>query len=123
MQSRRATPHRCARPSDLLDPVRECGYPSTFSKHRAYAERDCETYRLVVLFLAYTGVRFGEMAALKVGRLDLPRRRAVIAESVTVVQGKGLVWSTPKTHTRREVPIPDFLAGQLASLVQGRGAP
>ena len=98
----------------------ECGYPSTFSKHRAYAERDCETYRLVVLFLAYTGVRFGEMAALKVGRLDLPRRRAVIAESVTVVQGKGLVWSTPKTHTRREVPIPDFLAGQLASLVQGR---
>ncbi len=73
-----------------------------------------------MLFLAYTGVRFGEMAALKVGRLDLPRRRAVIAESVTVVQGKGLVWSTPKTHTRREVPIPDFLAGHLASLVQGR---
>ena len=28
-------------------------------------------YRLVVLFLAYTGVRFGEMAALKVKRVDL----------------------------------------------------
>ena len=98
----------------------ECGYPSTFSKHRPYAERDCETYRLVVLFLAYTGVRFGEMAALKVGRLDLPRRRAVIAESVTVVQGQGFVWSAPKTHTRREVPLPDFLAEQLAPLVEGR---
>ena len=98
----------------------ECGYPSAFSKHRRYAERDCETYRLGVLFLAYTGVRFGEMAALKVGRLDLPRRRAVIAESVTVVQGKGLVWSTPKTHNRREVPIPDFLAEELAPQVQGR---
>ena len=98
----------------------ECGYPTTFSKHRPYAERDCETYRLVVLFLAYTGARFGEMAALKVGRLDLPRRRAMIAESVTVVQGKGLVWSTPKTHTRREVPIPAFLAAQPAGLVEGK---
>jgi integrase len=98
----------------------ECGYPTTFSKHRSYAERECETYRLVVLFLAYTGVRFGEMAALKVGRLDLPRRRAVIAESVTVVQGKGFVWSAPKTHTRREVPLPDFLAEQLAPLVEDK---
>jgi integrase len=98
----------------------ECGYPSAFSKHRPYPERDCEVYRLVVLFLAYTGVRFGEMAALKAGRLDLPRRRAVIAESVTVVQGKGFVWSTPKTHTRREVPLPDFLAEQLAPLVEGK---
>ncbi|WGL52201.1 hypothetical protein P5P86_19895 [Nocardioides sp. BP30] len=39
--------------------------------------------------LAYTGVRFGEMAALKVRRHDLSLRRAVIAESVTPVQGKG----------------------------------
>ncbi len=104
------------------DLANECGYPTAFSKHRPYAERDCETYRLVVLFLAYTGVRFGEMAALKVGRLDLPRRRAVIAESVTVIQGKGFVWSTPKTHKRREVPIPDFLVEQLAPLVDGKAA-
>jgi hypothetical protein len=41
--------------------------------------------------LAYTGVRFGEMAALRASRLDLTRGRATIAESVTVVQGKGLV--------------------------------
>ncbi len=36
----------------------ECGYPSTFSRHRPLGERGCETYRLGVLFLAYTGVRF-----------------------------------------------------------------
>jgi len=29
----------------------------------------------VVLFLPYTGVRFGEMAALRAGRLNLHRRR------------------------------------------------
>jgi len=100
----------------------ECGYPSAYSKHRALGERECEHYRLVVLFLAYTGVRFGEMAALRVGRVDLERRRAVIAESVTVVAGKGLVWGTPKTHQRREVPIPRFLAEELAAHLEGRAA-
>jgi hypothetical protein len=60
----------------------------------------------VVLILAYTGVRFGEMAALRVARLDLRRSRAVIVESVTPVQGQGLVWGATKTHQRREVPIP-----------------
>ena len=71
-------------------------------------------YRLVVLFLAYTGVRFGEMAALRVRRVDLAKRRAVIAESVTPVQGLGMVWGTTKTHQRREVPIPRFLVEDLA---------
>ena len=65
----------------------------------------CGSHRLVVLFLAYTGVRFGEMAALRVGRLDLMRRRATIAESVTLVRGVQ-TWGTPKGHERREVPIP-----------------
>ena len=95
----------------------KCGYPSTYSKHRPLGERQTETYRLVVLFVAYTGVRFGKMAALRVGRLDLARRRAVIAESVTVVAGQGLVWGTPKTHQRREVPIPKFLAVELSAHV------
>jgi integrase len=67
-----------------------------------------------VLFLACTGVGFGEMAALRAGRVDLGRRRAVIAESVTVVKAKGPVWGTPQTHQRREVPLPRFLADQLA---------
>lgn len=93
----------------------ECGHPSDPSKHATYDTRTNEMYRLVVLFLAYTGVRFGEMAALKVGRLDLRRNRAVIAESVTPIAGQGLVWGTPKTHQRREVPIPRFLAAELTS--------
>lgn len=90
------------------------------SKHRRLDERENETYRLVVLFLTYTGVRFGEMAALRVSRLDLTRRRATIAESVTVVQGKGLVWGTPKTHGHRQVPIPKFLVVELGAHVAGR---
>ena len=94
------------------------GYPSDVSKFSSLDTRTNETYRLVVLFLAYTGVRFGEMAALRVGRIDLRRNRAVIAESVTPVQGQGLVWGTPKTHQRREVPIPRFLMTELAEHVR-----
>jgi len=97
-----------------------CARPPGVSKHRRLDERENETYRLVVLFLAYTGVRFGEMAALRVSRLDLSRRRAMIAESVTVVQGRGLVWGTPKTHERRQVPIPKFLVAELHVHIEGK---
>jgi len=100
----------------------ECGHPSTYSKHRRLVDRHYEPYRLAVLFLAYTGVRFGEMAALRVGRLDLARRRARIVESVTEVQRHGMVWGSPKTHQIREVPIPRSLAGELAAHVEGKTA-
>jgi integrase len=79
----------------------------------------CGDYRLAVLLLAYTGVRFGELAALRVGRLDLMRRRATIAESVTEVGKRGLVWGTPKGHERRDVPIPRFPVDDLAQHVAG----
>ncbi len=72
-----------------------------------------------MLFLAYTGVRFGEMAALRVRRIDFLRRRAMIAESVTLV-GATQVWGTPKGHEKREVPIPRFLVDQLAEHVRGK---
>ncbi len=48
------------------DLAHACGYPPDASKHSSYDTRTNEMYRLVVLFLAYTGVRFGEMAALRV---------------------------------------------------------
>jgi integrase len=80
---------------------------------------ECGGHRLVVLFLAYTGVRFGEMAALRIRRLDLVRRRAAIAESVTLVRGRQ-TWGTPKGHERREVPIPRFLVDELTAHVAGR---
>ncbi|MCU1417597.1 MAG: xerD, partial [Schumannella sp.] len=89
------------------DLAHACGYPADVSKHRALDERKNEMYRLVVLFLAYTGVRFGEMAALRVRRLDLLKRRAVIAESATPVQGHGLVWDTPKPTSGVRSPSPD----------------
>ncbi|GAS87551.1 tyrosine-type recombinase/integrase [Mycolicibacterium brisbanense] len=75
---------------------------------------------LVVRFLAYTGLRYGEMAALKVQNFDMLRRRVNIRESVTEVKGK-LTWSTPKNHERRSVPFPKFLVEDLAAQMRGKG--
>jgi integrase len=98
----------------------ECAVPPpTVSRHSPKAEHWNADYEMVVLFLAYTGVRFGEMAALRVGRVDFLRRRARIVESVTLVRGVQ-VWGTPKGHDKREVSIPRFLVELLAEHVAGK---
>jgi integrase len=78
-----------------------------------------DEYRLMTLFLAYTGLRWGEMAALKVQRIDFLRRRALVAESVTPVKGV-MTFGPTKGHERREVPVPRFLLEDLARHVAGR---
>ncbi|WP_394378519.1 tyrosine-type recombinase/integrase [Saccharopolyspora spinosa] len=85
-----------------------------YLSHRQVADLAdaCDMDGLVVLFLAYTGLRWGEMAALRVHRVDLDRRRVLVAESVTEVSGR-LVWGTPKNHERRSVPLPRFVAELL----------
>jgi integrase len=74
---------------------------------------------LVIEVLAYTGLRFGELAALRVSRVDLLRRRLEVAESVTEVKGVAVL-GTPKTHHRRSVPIPRSLVDPLTQHVAGR---
>lgn len=73
----------------------------------------------VVRFLAYTGLRWGEMAALRVQDFDLLRRRVNVSRSVT--ESGGLVWSNPKTWERRSVPFPAVLCDELAALMVGKG--
>jgi integrase len=63
--------------------------------------------------LAFTGVRFGELTALRVARVDLARRRLHIAESASEVGGR-LVWTTTKNHQSRSVPVPPGLIPDLA---------
>jgi integrase len=76
--------------------------------------------RVAVLVLAYTGLRWGELAALRVSRVDLLRRRIHVAESVTEVVDGRLDWGLPKNHERRWVPVPRFLVDDLAELVTGK---
>jgi integrase len=93
--------------------------PPDRSIHGPKDETWNSAYRLVVLFLAYTGCRWGEMAALRVASVDFLRRRVKIVEAVTLVRGVQ-TWGTPKGHERREVPLPPFLIGELAAHVAGK---
>jgi integrase len=73
----------------------------------------------VIRFLAYTGLRWGEMVALRVCDFDMLRRRVNVSRSVTE-SGK-LIWSTPKTSERRSVPFPASLTDELSALMVGKG--
>ena len=70
-------------------------------------------FSLLVYVLAYTGIRWGEAAALRRGRCDLLRRRLHIVESMAEVGGVKYVGPT-KTYQKRQVGLPGFLAKMLA---------
>lgn len=76
-------------------------------------------YGTLIRVLAYAGLRWGEMAALRVHRVDLLRRRIEVAEAITEVHGL-VVFGTTKTHQHRSVPIPRFLADELAKQIAGK---
>lgn len=110
-----------ANPCDTVKAPRREHSVRAYLTHQQVAELVDAMARdgLVVRFLAYTGLRYGEMAALKVQDFDMLRRRVNIRQSVTEVTGK-LTWSTPKTHERRSVPFPRFLADELAVQMAGK---
>lgn len=79
----------------------------------------CPPYENLIRVLAYAGLRWGEVAALRVNRVDLLRRRLEVDEAHTEVKGH-VVTGTTKTHQRRSVPIPRFLADELAVHLAGK---
>lgn len=70
-------------------------------------------YGTLVRFAAYTGLRAGEIAALRVRRLSLLRGSVDVRESVAEVHG-ALVFGETKTGARRSVALPRFLCDELA---------
>lgn len=78
-------------------------------------------HRLLVATMAYTGVRWGEAAALRRRSVDLVRGRLTVAESLADVNGKQLFGET-KTHQQRTVTLPRFLVEALATHLAGLGA-
>jgi integrase len=73
----------------------------------------------LVLMLAYTGLRWGEAVGLRVGDLDLLRKRALVHENA-VQSGNSIHVGTPKAHKQRSVPLPKFLVPLLARQCEGK---
>ena len=107
-----------ARGARLPRPVRKEAMYLSAGEVSSLAEA-ARPHELTILTLAFTGLRFGELAALKVRRFDVARKRMNIMESVTEV-GSTLVWTTPKTHQTRSVPVPSQLAAMLEERCEGK---
>jgi len=73
----------------------------------------------LVLLLAYTGLRWGEVVGLRVHDLDLLRKRTSVTENA-VQAGKSIHVGTPKAHKQRTVPLPEFLVPYLARQCEGK---
>ena len=69
-------------------------------------------YDLLVLVLAYSGIRFGEAAALRRTHCDLEGSRLHIRESLADVAGQ-LHFGTTKTHRQRVVAVPATIRDEL----------
>lgn len=70
-------------------------------------------YGTLVYFTAYTGMRAGEICALRMPNTDLTSRRVRVVESLSEVGARQYV-VPPKTGEERDILLPNFLVGMLA---------
>lgn len=107
-----------ARDVDL--PTKTKSAPRAYLTHaQVQALADESRHPALILFLAYTGLRWGEATALRVRHVDALRRRVNVEENAVLVSGLVHV-GTPKTHRSRSVPYPEFLALPIAQLAESK---
>jgi integrase len=111
----------------VKSPCEHVQLPRLIKKTRGYLSHlqvralagECDGWGDLIYFLAYTGLRWGEMAGLRVSRIDLDRRRIDVVEAVSEPRGV-VVWGTPKNHGRRSVPFPEFLLPMIEARRVGK---
>jgi len=80
----------------------------------AAAEDHQDGAGLMVLLLAYSGLRWGELVALRASSVDVARGRVTVSVSATEVAGEGVVVGTPKNHRLRALVLPRLVIEPLA---------
>ena len=88
----------------------------------ALAERLGEQADLV-LAMGYLGLRWSELAALRVSDVDLVRNRVRIVSRGTEVGGRMDASAAKSRASARQVAIPAFLRPVLGSRVEGKQLP
>lgn len=104
----------------LSNDAKGIGLPRRNIKRKAYLTFDqvellgsmSGVYETLVLSMAYTGLRWGEVTALRVQDFDASRRRITVNENAVDVSGTIHV-GKPKSHKSRSVPVPEFLLEKL----------
>jgi integrase len=96
--------------------------PNLYLTHEEVAELAAAVEpraKLVIGMLAYVGLRFGELAALRVGSINRATRRIEIDRSITTVEGR-LVEGPPKGGKSRDAFYPEFLSEAVAAQTAGK---
>ena len=110
-----------ARALRLATPPRRDMTVLTAAEIRALAEAITRPQdRLAVYVAAYTGLRAGELWALRRADVDVDGRRLVVGRTLTSESGRLIFRNATKTDgSRRVVSLPTFLANMLATHLDG----
>lgn len=71
-------------------------------------------YRSMVFVGGLLGLRWSEVAGLRVGRIDLARQTVFVFETLSEVNGCLIVSDVKSAASRRTVPMPAFVANEIA---------
>jgi integrase len=81
---------------------------------------ECGVYGYIVTFLARTGLRPAEFAALKVGDFDKKTNELVISNNFTLDDDYSRILDSTKTNQVRRIPISGSLLAALKPFIDGR---
>lgn len=108
------------------NPARGVQLPTKTRASKTYLSHDqlkrfaaASKYPILVLVLGFTGLRWGEVSALRVRHVNQVRRRLSVEENAVLV-GSVIHVGTPKTHEVRTVAYPKVLASAIDDLCDGR---
>ncbi|MGY0501035.1 site-specific integrase [Nocardia sp. FBN12] len=97
----------------------QCG-PGAILTHAQVAALAAESkHPAIVMLLAYSGLRWGEMAALRPRDIDVARRRIHIVRSASKVNSRTVI-GTPKTWERRTVAVPAEVMDLSVPVLKGK---
>ena len=80
----------------------------------------CGDHAAMIRFAGLTGLRWGEITALRVRDVDFLRNRVTVSRAYSIVGGQKVLGNT-KTHERRVLTFPRFLVGPLSVVARGKG--
>jgi integrase len=95
--------------ADQVELMAEAARALAPTRPRPAPNASLDQHRQVVYVLAYCGLRWSEVAALRTHSLDLVKGRITVQASVVESRPHRPVWGAPKSHEARWVPIPKFL--------------
>jgi integrase len=101
--------------------------PRKSGKRRVYLSADDVTrlanksgeHRVLVLVLAYCGLRWGEAIGLRVRDVQFLRRRISVSENAVQIGSRHVVGPT-KGREDRSVPVPEFVLNELSVQCKGK---